>query len=214
MFRLLLLSVCLSLSCTLLASAEIDIKVSGLFKGSALLDINGKRQLLKVGATSPEGVTVIAADSKRAIISYQGQQKELHLSRQIGALFNAPDRAEVRINTGKGGHYWAKGLINGRQVDMMVDTGATSVAMSERHAQSLGVQYRQGLVGEASTAGGKKKAWQVNLESVSVGNVLVNQVSAVVLEGDFPEMVLLGNSFLDKVDIDREQGVLLIRSRF
>ncbi|MDN3637598.1 TIGR02281 family clan AA aspartic protease [Simiduia curdlanivorans] len=214
MIRLFLLCISLSLPSALMASGKVDIQVSALFKGSALLDINGKRQLLKVGATSPEGVQVIAANSKSVVISYRGQQQELTLNRKIGALFAAPEKALVRINTGKGGHYWAKGQINGRPVDMLVDTGATSVAMSERHAQSLGLQYRQGLVGMATTAGGKIKSWQVNLDSVSVGNVLVNQVSAVVLAGDFPEMVLLGNSFLDKVDIDREQGVLVIRSRF
>ena len=143
--------------------ADIEIKVSALFKGSALLEISGKQQLLKTGSTSPEGVTVIAADSKKVIVSYQGVEKELNLSRQIGAFFASPSKAEIQL---------------------------------------------------LSAAGGKVNAWHVSLDSVSVGSVVVNHVAAVVLEGDFPEVILLGKSFLDKVDLDREQGVRLIRSRF
>ena len=188
--------------------ADIEIKVSALFKGSALLEISGKQQLLKTGSTSPEGVTVIAADSKKVIVSYQGVEKELNLSRQIGALFMSPSKAEVQLLSGAGG------LINGRQVRMLVDTGATSVAMSERQASLLGIRYQQGVAAVVNTAGGNVNAWHVNLDSVGVGSVVVNQFAAAVLEGDFPEVILLGKSFLDKVDLDREQGVRLIRSRF
>lgn len=195
-------------------SNEVDITVLGLFKGSALLDIDGKQKLLKEGTTSDEGVTVVSADSKRVIIFYQGVQQELNLTRRIGSRFAEPSKAEVRLPSSKGGHYWASGTINGRAVQMMVDTGATSVAMSERDARRLGIDYQQGLPAIVNTAGGQVNSWRVNLNSVAIGNVVVQQVPAVILAGNYPDMILLGNSFLDKVDLDREQGVLVIKSRY
>jgi aspartyl protease family protein len=97
---------------------------------------------------------------------------------------------------------------------MMVDTGATAVALSEQQAKALGIRFAEAQVGWVSTASGRAKSWRVQLESVAIGGVIVYQVPAVVIEGSYPDMVLLGNSFLQKVDLDREQGVLVIRSRW
>lgn len=206
-----LLVLCL---CTAWASADTSIRVKALLKGSALLEINGTERYLKQGQKSPEGVTLLAADSRSARVLINGQEKTLRLSRHIGAAFEQPALAEVRLPRGEGGHYWAQGQINGRAARMMVDTGATSLAMSEVHARSLGLRYQQGQSGVVSTAGGRARSWTLMLDSVAVGGVVVRQVPAVVVEGNFPEMILLGNSFLDKTDLDREQGVLVIRSRF
>ncbi|MBB3167049.1 retropepsin-like aspartic protease family protein [Simiduia aestuariiviva] len=191
----------------------LDIQAQGLLKGSAVLSINGTTRLLKVGQTSPEGVTLLAGTSKFARVRYQDQEFELTLSRRISSAFAPAGKAEVRLPSGERGHYWAQGAINGRSVRMMVDTGATSVALSEQNAKALGVRYTDGREGLVSTASGRAKSWYIMLDSVGVGGVVVHQVPAVVIEGNFPEMVLLGNSFLQKVDMDQEQGVLVLRSR-
>lgn len=200
--------------CAVMASAEVSIRAKALLKGSALLEINGTERFLKQGQESPEGVTLLSADSKSARVRVNGIEKTLTLSRHIGAAFEQPALAEVRLPRGDGGHYWAQGQINGRPARMMIDTGATSLAMSEVHARSLGLRYQEGQAGVVSTAGGRARSWMILLDNVAVGGVVVRQVPAVVIEGNFPEMILLGNSFLDKTDLDREQGVLVIRSRF
>ncbi|UTA47519.1 TIGR02281 family clan AA aspartic protease [Simiduia sp. 21SJ11W-1] len=194
-------------------ASALDIQAQGLLKGSAVLAIDGNTRILKEGQTSPEGVTLVEGTSKFARVRYRGQELKITLSRRISGSFAPPKKAEVRLARGRGGHYWAEGAINSRPMQMMVDTGATSVAMSEQHAKALGVRYTEGQRGQVSTASGRATSWQVMLESVGVGGVVVYQVPAVVLEGNFPEMVLLGNSFLQKVDMNQEQGVLVIRSR-
>lgn len=191
-----------------------DIKARALFKGSALLVIDGKQQLIKQGQTSDEGVMLVEATSKYAVIMFHGQQKTLKISRDISSNFAPADKAQVRLPSRSGGHYWASGAINGHTTDMMVDTGATTVALSETKAKALGIRYKKGVQGQVSTAGGLAKSWSVTLDSVAVGAVVVHQVPAVVIAGNYPEMVLLGNSFLDNVDLAREQGVLVITSRF
>lgn len=199
---------------SLVANAATDVQVKGLFKGSAVLQINGKQRLLKVGKTSPEGVRLLAADSKTAEVEVDGKRRVLRLSRQIGAAYKKPTRSEVRLQSGYGGHYVTPGRINGQAVKFMVDTGATSVAMNLPTAKRLGLNYRAGTEIQVNTANGIARAYKLMLRSVSVGNVRVDNVEATVTMGDFPTTILLGNSYLSRVELNRDNGVLVLTSKY
>lgn len=194
--------------------AAPDIRVNGLFGGSAVLVINGKQRLLKKGQTSPEGVTLIESDSRRAVLEVDGRQMTLGLSDQISSSFKAAEVAEVRIPRADNGHYFVSGFINGRPVDFMVDTGATSIAMNLHHAEQLGVNFRRGNKGSASTAGGMVNTYHVPLDKLVIGNITLHQVDATVVIGDFPSQVLLGNSFLSRVEMTEEEGVMVLRTKY
>ena len=73
-----------------------DIIVLGLFKNKAMVEIDGKRRTLKIGKVSPEGVTLISADSEIAILDIAGEQKEFKLGRHIGANFKKKKQAEAK----------------------------------------------------------------------------------------------------------------------
>ena len=96
---------------------------------------------------------------------------------------------------------------------MLVDTGATVVALSSQQAQQLGINYLQGRATTVVTASGRANAYQIKLRSVIVGGINAEVVSAVVVEGDYPEMVLLGMSYLNYVDMREQNGVLLLQSK-
>lgn len=191
-----------------------DIRVNGLFGGSAVLVINGKQRLLKQGQTSPEGVTLIDSNSRRAVVEFDGRQMTLGLSDHISSSFQAAEMAEVRIPRAENGHYFVSGFINGRPADFMVDTGATSIAMNLHHAEQLGVNFRRGRKGSASTAGGIVNAYHIPLQKLTIGNITLNQVDATVVVGDFPSQILLGNSFLSRVEMSEEEGVMVLRTKF
>lgn len=191
-----------------------DIQVNGLFSGSAVLVINGKQRLLKQGQTSPEGVTLLESNSQRAILLVDGMRLTLGLSDHISASFQAAEKAEVRIPRADNGHYYVSGYINGRPVDFMVDTGASAIAMNMHDAQRLGVNFRRGVKGSASTAGGIVDAYHVDIDKLSIGNITVHQVRATVVIGHFPVQVLLGNSFLSQIEMSEEAGVLVMRKKY
>ena len=85
----------------------VQIEVQALFKGAAMLAIDGRAQLLRKGQQSPEGVTLVDADSKKAVIEYQGTRKTLLLSDRISASFKAPEKAQVHITMTKNRQYIA-----------------------------------------------------------------------------------------------------------
>lgn len=207
----LLLAVIIGLLASKSFALEIEAKM--LAQGSALLLIDGKQRMLREGVRSPEGVLLVSADGKQAVIEVDGKRKNLQLSRSIATQFKAADKTEVRIASSAGGHYLTKGLINGMPVDFMVDTGATGIGMNHFEAERLGIDYRGGTAIAMNTANGMTRAYLVTLPSVSVGNIVVHQVEAMVSTTSSPETILLGNSYLSKVELKIDQGVLVLREK-
>lgn len=191
----------------------LDIEAKMLAQGSAILVIDGKQRMLREGNRSPEGVLLVSADGKQAVLDIEGKRKTISLSRGIVNQFKAADKTEIRIASSAGDHYRTKGLINGSSVDFLVDTGATMIAMNHFEAERLGIDYRAGDQILMDTANGMAKAFRVTLASVSVGNIIVHQVPAVISSTDSPSVVLLGNSYLSKVDLKIDQGVLVLKEK-
>ncbi|OAM51322.1 peptidase A2 [Methylovorus sp. MM2] len=118
------------------------------------------------------------------------------------------NKEEVVLRRGADGHYRAEALINGQRVDVLVDTGATGVAISQRIADKLGLTSRNAIM--TSTANGDTVAYMTRLGSVKIGGVEAKDVAAVIapgLDGD----VLLGMSFLGRMDVRLFQGNMTIK---
>ena len=198
-----------------LAVSAPMVQVVGLFPGAAVLNVDGQRKLVKVGQAGPGGVEVVSADSRGAVLRVGGVERSYGLSREYsGAGYAAPEKTQLSVAKGVGGHYWIAGSINSQPVQFLVDTGATSVAINENQARRLGIDYRaagQPLL--VNTASGTAKAWRVRLNSVKVGSIDVLGVEAVVLEGESPSEALLGMSFLGRVSWREDQGVLRLESK-
>ena len=189
-------------------SAVEEVSVAALFKDKALVEIDGKRRLLSAGETSPEGVKLIRANSKEAVLEINGIQRVHTLGNRIGTRFDKPERASLQLWPNRSGFYLVDGQINGVSIKMLVDTGASHVSMNAPAAQLIGLEVDEERVGLSSTAGGYSKVYPVTLKNVKVGSIEKRNVQALVHEGNFPEVVLLGNSFLGKLDLRREGEML------
>lgn len=98
------------------------------------------------------------------------------------------------------GHYVVHPSIDNFRVQMLVDTGASLVALTAKDARALGIQpskadYKMAL----STANGTVRGARVTLREVRLGSILVRNVEAVVLPEGALGMSLLGTSFLSKL---------------
>ncbi len=202
--------------CTLstAAAAVEQLQVQGLFSGKAVLMIDGQRYVLGIGETSPEGVRVIAADSKSATLEVEGKQREYMLGTRITTQYKKRPVVREQIAADARGMYFTFGNINGHSVKFLVDTGATSVAMNALDARRLGIQYRiNGIPTTASTASGIARAWAVKLKSVRVGQLKLNNVPALVIDGSHPTEVLLGMTFLGELKVSKEHGMMVLEQK-
>ncbi len=193
-----------------ITAVQAEVKAVGLMPGTAILEVNGQTRVLKQGNTSPEGIKLIQSNSRQAVIEMDGKRQVLGLGTSLASGYREPARASVRLSKGQMGHYWANGRINGTPIKMLVDTGASNVAISGRAAASMGISYRKGRRSKSSTAAGIVDSFQIVLDKVQVGDVTLHNVAATVIEGAFPEQPLLGMSFLGRLNMTEDKGMLLL----
>ena len=192
-----------------------SVKVLALFPDKAMLEIDGQRKVLAAGATGPGGIRLISANPRVAVVEIDGRREELQLGSAVSATYQAVERREVRILKDPRGGYFVDGLINGQPIRFLVDTGATSIAMSERHAEKLGIQHRvDGRRVGVATASGTASAHRINLKSVSIAGLRLNDIRAVVIDGDSPRYVLLGMNVLTQFEMDQRENLLILRTKF
>lgn len=190
------------------------IVVEALFAGKAMVMIDGKRRVLAVGDTSPEGVKLIAADSKKATLEISSEIKEYTLGSAISLNFDEPVVVEEKIYANNRGMFLAVGSINGQSVRFLIDTGATTVAMNKLQAKKLGVRYRiDGEPATASTASGYVRSYRVHLKTVTLGKIKRRNVEAMVIDGNHPGPILLGMSFLGELEIEKSGNTMLLKQR-
>jgi aspartyl protease family protein len=201
----------------LLGSAPLvavdELRVNGLFRDRAVVEIDGRQRVLQAGVRSPEGVLLIESNSRRAIIEIDGVRGEYPLGDRIQTGFPPPRERVVQIVQNPDGLFVAAGHINGQPVTFHVDTGATSIALNSGLATQLGIDWRAGEPLPVNTASGTTTAWFVWLDSVDVGGIRQERVWAGVVEGTRPARPLLGMSFLTRVDLLKRENLLELRQR-
>jgi aspartyl protease family protein len=209
---LILLALIASVPC---AIALEKIVVLGLFKDKAIVEIDGRKRSLTAGATSPEGVRLIAANSSEALIEVNGKPGTYTLGTHIGSTYaSVSPQATVQIWPDATGMYTVDGSINQFPIKFLVDTGASTVAMNKHQAKRLGLDYKFNSVeGAATTASGIARTYYLTLKRVKVGEIELNEVPAVVVDGDFPLVSLLGMSFLNRVGMMRNGRVLELHKK-
>ena len=181
-----------------------EVEVQALFTDAAMLKIQGQSKMLRVGQ-SFGGVTLLQATSRAALIELDGERRQVTVSQRISGNYQAPTKRQVSIPRDAMMQYRSQAEINGRRVEVMVDTGANVVAMNSVQAQSLGIKYLEGELSRVITAAGAVDAWMVMLDSVDVGGIRVNSVQASVIEGSHPTTILLGMTYLRHVEM-KEKG--------
>lgn len=116
---------------------------------------------------------------------------------------------EVELQRNRYGHYVTDGLINGQQVVFMLDTGATGVAVPEHIAKKL--QLKRGAAMQLQTAAGAAIGYASMLNSVAVDGIELENVKAIINPNDDTDVILLGMSFLKKIEFTQRGDILILR---
>lgn len=116
---------------------------------------------------------------------------------------------EVKLTSNRDGHFVMTGQINARPVQFMLDTGATNVAVPESVAQTLRLERGERV--QVSTANGRTDAFRTTLQRLQIGDIVLNNVRALVVPGLDGEQVLLGMSAVKQLEFTQRGGTLLLR---
>ena len=192
-----------------------DVRVYALFPDMVVLEISGQQRQLRVGDVSPEGIKLISSNGDVAILEMLGVRKQYSLGTRFSVKISTENTAPTTARIGKvNGMYSTAGSINGQPVSFLVDTGASWVVMNSRVARRLGINYRyKGTKSTAETASGTANVYLVSLDKIQVGTITLRNVQGAVIENYRSDEILLGMSFLSRVDMRRDGSILLLQKR-
>ncbi|WP_333572016.1 retropepsin-like aspartic protease family protein [Sphingomonas sp.] len=131
------------------------------------------------------------------------------LSAKLGIEDQRVEGDTVRIRMSPDGHFWARVTLNGVERRMLIDSGATITAISERTAKEAEIQAADGLPAIIETANGSVAARRGRIGTVSLGPLTMRDVGVVVSQ-NFGELDVLGMNFLSRLHSWRVEGNVLV----
>jgi aspartyl protease family protein len=197
-------------------AAAQNVALQGVLGSKALLIVEGAAPKAVAIGDSHNGVKVLSVLGDQAVLEFGGQRHTLRVGESqasVGGGGPASRGTRIVLPAGSGGHFSTQGTINGKAVQFLVDTGATTVAMGLPTAERLGINYKAGQPSRSMTANGVVHTWRVRLASVRIGDVEVYDVEGSVLQADMP-IVLLGNTFLTRFQMTRSNDQLVLERRY
>lgn len=191
-----------------------SITYAGRMGAKALLVIDGQPRVVGVGDVQG-GVKLLEVTGDQARVERDGQTLGLRLGAAPTAVATVgqgnPGR-DLELKADAGGHFVTEGWVNGKATRFMVDTGATAVTLSQTEAERLGLDWRRAPMAQANTANGTVPAHLLQLGSVRIGELVLGNVGAVVVPAQLPH-VLLGNTFLSRVGMKRDNDTLRLEPK-
>lgn len=194
-----------------------SVAINGTLGNKALLIVDGGFPKAVAVGEMHKGIKVVAIQGEQITLEMGGKRQTLRVGDAPASVGSGAGEQlsgnRVVLAAGPGGHFVTAGQINGRTVQFMVDTGATTVAMGVADANRIGLNYQNGQPVQMNTANGVTQGWRITLNTVRVGDVMVSGVDAVVTPVGMP-YVLLGNSFLSRFQMNRNNDQMVLERRF
>jgi aspartyl protease family protein len=191
-----------------------DVILVGLIGAKAIVVIDGGApRTLAPGQKTAEGVLLLGTDNDAASFEIDGRKRTLRMGQAYSAAVRA-GRQNAILSADARGQFFTMGSINGGSVRFLVDTGATFVALPAAEATRLGIDYLRGQRGRIQTANGLATAYRVKLDTVRIGDIAVDNVDAVVSENNAMGVVLLGMSFLNRMEMQRDGQNMTLTKRY
>ncbi|WP_240327736.1 TIGR02281 family clan AA aspartic protease [Dechloromonas sp. HYN0024] len=190
-----------------------DVGLAGIMGSKAMLMINGgEPQSVPVGKTL-DGVKVLSIQDDQVMVEIGGKKRPLRVGQHAVGVSGGDGSDKIVLTANVQGHFFTTGTVNGTSVRFMVDTGATSIALGPNDARRIGLDLRQGQRGMTSTANGTVVVTRIPLDTVTIAGVTLHNVEAVVLPTDMP-IALLGMSFLNRMEMQRDGSTMTLKRRF
>jgi len=161
-----------------------------------------KRSFLIIGWISVIGLLTL--------VSAKWEERQYNPNQQLVTQTNKLGIAELVLQRNRYGHYVTSGLINGQEVTLLLDTGATYVAVPENMAEKLGLKKM--ARGQSSTANGIVDTYLTRIERLSIGSIEVYDVAASINPGmNHDTSILLGMSVLKSIEFTQRGDQLTLK---
>ena len=192
-----------------------SVALTGVLGSKALLVIDGGAPKAVASNDSHQGVRVLQVGADSVVVEIKGQRQTIRLGEapvSVGSRGNGVSGSRIVLMADARGHFIDRGQINGKSMQYMVDTGASTVAIGRADAERMGLPYLKGTPVMMRTANGTAQGWKLILDSVRVGDVEVRGLEAIVASQSMP-YVLLGNNLLAHFQMTRQGTEMILVKR-
>lgn len=186
-----------------------QIKIVALSKNKiVIVDKSANRKILKVGDTTSNGLTLVSSTSTVAVFKDEnGKLISMGINNDISSSYAynkvEPDPNIEKININKDNQYLTTIKINNQDASAILDTGANFVTLNSTIAKKLNLSYKNDVnkINVATASSNKTEGYKIVIPSIKLGNIELNNIESIVIEGEHPPMVLIGMSFLKTLDL-------------
>lgn len=196
-----------------LGASALDVGLAGVTSTKAMLMINGgEPQSVAVGQ-SLEGVKLLSLQGDQAIVEIDGRKRPLRVGQHAIGTVGGDGSGKVVLTADGQGHFVTTGTVNGVSVKFLVDTGASMISLGASDARRMGLDFGKGERGVSYTANGQALVSKIQLDTVRVGDITLHNVDALIHQTEMP-VALLGMSFLNRMEMQRDGSTMTLRKRF
>ncbi len=194
------------------ASAQ-DVGLAGVMGSKAMLMINGSAPQSVAVGQSLDGVKVVSVQGDQVVVEIGGRKRPLRVGQHAIGAVAADGAGKVIMTADNQGHFYTTGTVNGVSVRFLVDTGATMISLGASDARRIGLDFNRGQKGMTQTANGQSVVSKIQLDTVRIGDVTLHNVDALIHQTEMP-MALLGMSFLNRMEMQRDGSTMSLKKRF
>lgn len=190
-----------------------DVGLAGVMGSKAMLMINGGEPESVAIGQSLGGVKVVSIQGDQVVIDIAGKKRPLRVGQHAIGASVGDGSGKIVMTADAQGHFLTSGSINGASVRFLVDTGATMISLGASDARRMGLDFNRGLKGVSQTANGQAAVSKIQLDTVRIGDVTLHNVDALIHQSEMP-VALLGMSFLNRMEMQRDGNTMTLKKRF
>lgn len=190
-----------------------DVGLAGVMGSKAMLMINGSEPQSVAVGQSLDGVKVVSVQGDQVVVEIGGRKRPLRVGQHAIGAAAADGSGKVIMTADNQGHFYTTGTVNGVSVRFLVDTGATMISLGASDARRIGLDFNRGQKGMTQTANGQSVVSKIQLDTVRIGDVTLHNVDALIHQTEMP-MALLGMSFLNRMEMQRDGSTMTLKKRF
>jgi aspartyl protease family protein len=136
-------------------------------------------------------------------------EKQVNPNQNVLGSVTTEGVREVVLTRNRHGHYLSAGFINGHPVVFLLDTGASDVAIPANVAQRIGLTGSHPI--RYQTANGPVTGFLTSLDSITLGNIELNNIRGGINPSMKDQHILLGMSFLKHLEFTQRGNQLILR---
>jgi aspartyl protease family protein len=190
-----------------------EVGLVGIIGSKALLVIDGGSPRTLSPGQEYGNVKLLSTQETGITIMVDGERRSIKIGQNVVSEASDTGPATVVLSPDARSMFKTTGLINGKPVRFLVDTGAAWVGLGASDAKRLGLDLSKAPKARLQTANGIVVVHRVKLDTVRVGDIVLHNVDGHVHSQDKP-YVLLGMSFLNQVSMQRDGDSLILKKSF